>query len=99
MALPVLSRSAVSSLPNELSLPKRHPTAWNTRFALFLPAGLPLEMLTVPKTNGLDVSLAMVPPNHPLLDHRLLEAEAAGLLDRMLAVLQDNSRSVMLCSH
>ena len=44
--------------------------------------------------NGLDVNLVMVLPNHPLLDHRLLEAEAAGLLDRMLAVLQDNSRLV-----
>lgn len=42
--------------------------------------------------NGLDVSLAMIPPNHDVLDPRLLEAEAAGLLDRMLAVLQDNSR-------
>ncbi|KAK1830337.1 mRNA cleavage and polyadenylation specificity factor complex subunit pta1 [Podospora conica] len=48
------------------------------------------------KMNGLDVSLAMVPPNHPLLDHRLLEAEAAGLLDRMLAVLQDNSSDALL---
>ncbi|KAK1755192.1 mRNA cleavage and polyadenylation specificity factor complex subunit pta1 [Echria macrotheca] len=48
------------------------------------------------KINGLDVSLAMIPPNHPLLDPRLLEAEAAGLLDRMLAVLQDNSSDALL---
>jgi symplekin len=41
---------------------------------------------------GLDISLSMVPPNHPLLDSRHLEAEATGLLDRMLGVLQDNSR-------
>lgn len=43
---------------------------------------------------GLDVSLSMIPPNHPLLDPRLLEAEGAGLLDKMLTVLQENSRYV-----
>jgi len=42
--------------------------------------------------DGLDVSLDKVPPNHTLLDPRMLEAEAFGLLDRMLGVLQDNSR-------
>ena len=42
--------------------------------------------------NGLDVSLSMITPNHPLLDPRYLEAEGMGLLDRMLGVLQDNSR-------
>ncbi len=41
---------------------------------------------------GLDISLNTIPPNHPLLDPRQLEAEATGLLDRMLGVLQDNSR-------
>jgi symplekin len=41
---------------------------------------------------GLDISLASIPPNHPLLDPRQLEAEATGLLDRMLGILQDNSR-------
>jgi symplekin len=42
--------------------------------------------------SGLDVSLSIIPPNHPLLDPRQLEAEATGLLDRMLGILQDNSR-------
>lgn len=42
--------------------------------------------------NGLEVSLGMLPPEHPFLDPRQLEAEATGLLDRMLGVLQDNSR-------
>lgn len=41
--------------------------------------------------NGLEVSLAMVPPNHAFLDPRQLEAEATGLLDRILGVIQDNS--------
>jgi symplekin len=41
---------------------------------------------------GLDISLSSIPPNHALLDSRQLEAEATGLLDRMLGVLQDNSR-------
>lgn len=41
----------------------------------------------------LDMSLDRVPPNHALLDPRTMEAEAFGLLDRMLGVLQeDNSR-------
>ncbi|KAK3341242.1 hypothetical protein B0T25DRAFT_335481 [Lasiosphaeria hispida] len=51
---------------------------------------------TEQKINGLDVSLSMIPPNHPLLDPRVLEAEAAGLLDRMLGVLQDNSSDALL---
>lgn len=34
----------------------------------------------------------MVSADHPFLDPRQLEAEATGLLDRMLSVLQDNSR-------
>ncbi len=54
-----------------------------------------LLWLTLKQLNGLDVSLAMIPPNHPLLNPQFLEAEAAGLLDRMLGVLQDNSRCVM----
>lgn len=36
----------------------------------------------------------MIPPNHSFLDPRQLEAEGMGLLDRMLGVLQDNSRYV-----
>lgn len=48
------------------------------------------------KYGGLDISLGMVPANHPLLDPRLMEAEATGLLDRMLGVLQDNSNDALL---
>ncbi|GAB1310164.1 Symplekin/Pta1 N-terminal domain-containing protein [Madurella fahalii] len=48
------------------------------------------------KYNGLDISLNMIPPNHPLLDPMHLEAEATGLLDRMLGVLQDNSSDALL---
>ncbi|KAH6651036.1 hypothetical protein F5144DRAFT_71747 [Chaetomium tenue] len=51
---------------------------------------------TEQKYNGLDISLNMIPPNHPLLDPRQLEAEATGLLDRMLGVLQDNSSDALL---
>jgi symplekin len=38
------------------------------------------------------VSLDKVPSDHDTLDARMLEGEAMGLLDRMLSVLQDNSR-------
>lgn len=44
------------------------------------------------RINGLEISLGMISPGHPFLDPRQLEAEATGLLDRMLNVLQDNSR-------
>lgn len=40
----------------------------------------------------LEVSLTMVPPNHPSLLPKNLEAEASGLLDRMLSVFQENVR-------
>ena len=46
--------------------------------------------------DGLDISLKLVPANHPLLDPRHLEAEATGLLDRMLSVLQDNSNDAII---
>ncbi len=46
----------------------------------------------IQRGDGLDISLLLVPANHALLDVRNLEAEATGLLDRMLSVLQDNSR-------
>ncbi|KAI1077081.1 hypothetical protein F5B20DRAFT_572410 [Whalleya microplaca] len=44
----------------------------------------------------LDISLAMIPPNHPVLDGAALEAEASGLLDRMLGALQENSSDVLI---
>lgn len=40
----------------------------------------------------LEVSLSMVPPNHTVIPPRNLEAEASGLLDRMLGVFQENIR-------
>lgn len=46
----------------------------------------------------MDVSLDKVPEGHRNLDGRMLEGEAMGLLDRMLSVLQENSRCV-LCSY
>ncbi|PHH78786.1 hypothetical protein CDD80_6242 [Ophiocordyceps camponoti-rufipedis] len=45
---------------------------------------------------ALDVSLDKVPPNHQSLDARTLEAEATGLLDRMLAVLQSSSDALIV---
>lgn len=44
----------------------------------------------------LRVHAGMVPPNHPLLEPQTLEAEATGLLDRMLGVLQENSVDALL---
>ncbi|CAL3966337.1 unnamed protein product [Diplocarpon coronariae] len=42
------------------------------------------------------VSLSMVPPNHPLIPPKNLEAEASGLLDRMLAVFHENNSDAIL---
>ncbi|KAI1068243.1 hypothetical protein LB507_004849 [Fusarium sp. FIESC RH6] len=44
----------------------------------------------------LDVSLDKVPPNHQSLDPRNLEAEASGLLDRMLSALQESSDALIV---
>ncbi|KAG0647863.1 mRNA cleavage and polyadenylation specificity factor complex subunit pta1 [Hyphodiscus hymeniophilus] len=46
--------------------------------------------------NPFEVSLTMVPQNHPLLAPRNLEAEASGLLDRMLGVFQENISDALL---
>jgi symplekin len=43
-----------------------------------------------PETN--ETSLALVPPDHPILKPQNLEAEAHGLLDRALGILQENNR-------
>ncbi|KJZ73481.1 hypothetical protein HIM_07037 [Hirsutella minnesotensis 3608] len=45
---------------------------------------------------ALDVSLDKVPPNHQTLDAQTLEAEAMGLLDRMLTVLQGGSDALVV---
>ncbi|RDW84359.1 hypothetical protein BP6252_01949 [Coleophoma cylindrospora] len=44
----------------------------------------------------LEISLAMVPPSHPLIPARNLDAEAQALLDRMLSVFQENSSDAIL---
>ncbi|KAL2873641.1 hypothetical protein SGCOL_011198 [Colletotrichum sp. CLE4] len=46
--------------------------------------------------DSLDVSLDKIPPSHQTLDARTLDAEGAGLLDRILSVLQENSSDVLL---
>ncbi|KAH8820321.1 hypothetical protein F5884DRAFT_763606 [Xylogone sp. PMI_703] len=46
--------------------------------------------------SSLEVSLVMVPQNHPLIPPRNLEAESSGLLDRMLSVIQENSSNAVI---
>ncbi|PNS18551.1 hypothetical protein CAC42_5090 [Sphaceloma murrayae] len=43
-----------------------------------------------------ETSLALVPRDHPVIPPSTLEAEASGLLDRLLTVLQDNSSDALL---
>ncbi|KAI0860711.1 mRNA cleavage and polyadenylation specificity factor complex subunit [Xylaria cubensis] len=44
----------------------------------------------------LDISRNMVPPSHPALDGDQLEAEAFGLLDRMLSILENEGSDPLL---
>lgn len=46
-----------------------------------------------------EISLALVPRDHPIIPPSTLEAEASGLLDRLLDVLQDNSGYVHCDTH
>ena len=50
--------------------------------------------LSSQRGDPMEVSLSIVPPNHPLLAPRNLEAEASGLLDRMLGIFQESTRLV-----
>ncbi|KAI5240449.1 hypothetical protein E4T43_06112 [Aureobasidium subglaciale] len=43
-----------------------------------------------------EISLALVPRDHSIVTPSTLEAEALGLLDRLLGVLQDNSTDALL---
>ncbi|KAF2211587.1 hypothetical protein CERZMDRAFT_98469 [Cercospora zeae-maydis SCOH1-5] len=43
-----------------------------------------------------EISLALVPRDHPLIPPANLEAEASGLLDRLLGVLQDDSSDPLI---
>jgi len=52
--------------------------------------------LTSQRPEQNEISLALVPRNHPVIPPSNLEAEASGLLDRLLFVIQDNSRYVTL---
>lgn len=45
---------------------------------------------------SLDISLDRVPQNHQSLDARNLEAEAMGLLDRMLSILQESTDALVI---
>ncbi|KAF2151395.1 mRNA cleavage and polyadenylation specificity factor complex subunit [Myriangium duriaei CBS 260.36] len=43
-----------------------------------------------------EISLALVPRDHPVIPYSNLEAEASGLLDRLLTVIQDNSSDALV---
>lgn len=43
-----------------------------------------------------EISLALVPRDHPVMPPSNLEAEASGLLDRLLGVLQDNISDALI---
>ena len=53
------------------------------------------ELTELQRPDQNEISLALVPRDHPIIPPSNLEAEASGLLDRLLSALQD-SRSVMM---
>jgi symplekin len=46
------------------------------------------------RDGSLEMSLSLVPENHPLIPQRNLEAEASGLLDRVLGIFQESAMYV-----
>lgn len=58
-----------------------------------MPLTTLVSWLTLPqRPDQNEISLALVPRDHPLIPYANLEAEASGLLDRLLDVIQENSR-------
>lgn len=47
-------------------------------------------LIADPRRPEYEISLALVPRDHPVMPPANLEAEASGLLDRLMGVLQDN---------
>ncbi|KAK4988141.1 hypothetical protein LTR50_004163 [Elasticomyces elasticus] len=45
-----------------------------------------------------EISLALVPQDHPVIPPSNLEAEASGLLDRLLGVLQENTSDALIAT-
>jgi symplekin len=72
--------------------PEADPRVWRIPAAAFDITNITLKQ----RGDPLEVSLSMVPPNHILIPPRNLEAEASGLLDRMLSVFQESIRCVHL---
>ena len=58
---------------------------------VYLKLTIELTNCQRPETN--EISLALVPLDHPILKPANLQAEAHGLLDRALGILQENHRS------
>jgi len=61
--------------------------------------GVSMSLIYPQRPEQNEISLALVPRNHPVIPPSNLEAEASGLLDRLLFVIQDNSRYVTFVSN
>lgn len=53
-------------------------------------------LIADPRRPEYEISLALVPRDHPVIPPANLEAEASGLLDRLLGVLQDNTTDPLI---
>jgi hypothetical protein len=84
--------AALSSHKEWFWLKQHHQMEMQEQVHIQTPTTLLVHSLILFSQHGdpLDISLALVPPNHPLIPQRNLEAEASGLLDRMLGVLHEN---------
>lgn len=53
-------------------------------------------LIADPRRPEYEISLALVPRDHPIIPPANLEAEASGLLDRLMGVLQDNTTDPLI---
>lgn len=66
-------------------------------YAFKLKIGITHDAIQRPETN--ELSLALVPRDHPLIPPPKLEPEALGLLDRLLDVFSEQARYVIKASN
>ena len=53
------------------------------------------QLTRIQRPDQNEISLTLVPRNHALIPPSNLEAEASGLLDRLLGIFQDDARQVL----
>jgi symplekin len=69
----------------------RHQALWTLGYVQLITAHPPLAH-NLQRPDGGDISLALVPRDHPVIPYASLEAEGHGLLDRLLDIIHGDHR-------